>query len=583
MKMKTLGILLAAITCGAALRAETIGTAEAFVAKLTANPAGTYKLSADIDLTDAGYKTIAKFSGILDGRGHTIRGLGKKPLFTENTGSVVSLTLDGRCGSEGTNTLYTMSADGGCLATTSTGAYYADCRIVGYDVKVSSNKLKVGIFSAYAYDGTHFVRCETDASCTVTQNGEQVHIGGLVGCIKRKDGVTTNVASFVDCTNRATIVRNKAQGDSFGTGGFVGVFADIWAAQEPYPEVNFIRCVNLGNISASATKGAMGGIVGFCNGINKTANMTAIMRFLYCENRGNLTSSGNNVLSDGLGGILGATRGAYDCIFIGCVNYGEISANGLRSDANNPNSGLGGLVGLASRENLSKVSDLEGWRFENCANYGNLTLSNAGHIGGICGYNVAVASNNRKGKFAYENCANYGTITSSVDSGAIVGEINIGSGDGSLAVLSNCWALAGSPYTNCTATTLATANFFAADAENYDASNALTALNAMAATDNEYLPWTMGTDDAAKPELTLFSSVALSDDIPVLFYDYDGTLLQSSTVEAGGSVTPPAKPSRSGWYFVDWSGTYKNVTSTSIVFADWTRIKKQTGFRLVIR
>ena len=574
--MKTLGILLAAITYGAALRAETIGTAEAFVEKLTANPARTYKLSADIDLTDAGYETITNFTGLLDGRGHTITGLGAKSLFVTNAGSIVSLTLDGR-DADGNATTYNVQI-GGCFARESFGAFYADCKIIGYDLHASANTACAGLFTAYAQNGTHFVRCETDASCTVTQNKSRanVQLGGLVGVVKRTDDATTDVASFVDCTNRASIVRLNANNNSFnhGAGGIVGTIASISAKIAPYPEVNFVRCVNFGSFSSSGDKGAMGGIVGLCNGGD---NLTAsTVRFLYCENRGDMTSSGKSVWTDGIGGILGGGRGSFDGFLIGCVNYGAMEVSAVKGD-----SGVGGLVGITGFTNLSKLSGRGIWRFENCANYGNLTLSANGRIGGLCGYNTSNSGHNT-GKHFYENCANYGTITSSVDFGAIVGEINVGNGDGTRAAFSNCWVAAGSLYTNCS-TTVTIENFFAKDADDYDASNALTALNAMAATDNEYLPWTMGTDDDAKPELSLFSSVALTSDIPVLFYDYDGTLLQSITVEAGGSATPPEKPSRSGWYFVDWSGTYKNVTSTSIVFADWTRIKKQSGFRLVIR
>ncbi len=580
--MKTLGILLAAITCGATLRAETIGTAAAFVEKLTANPAGTYKLSADIDLTDAGYETIAKFTGILDGRGHTITGLGAKSLFVTNAGSVVSLTLDGR-DANGNATTYNVQI-GGCFARESFGAFYADCKIIGYDLHASANTACAGLFTAYAQNGTHFVRCETDASCTLTQNKSRanVQLGGLVGVVKRSDDVTTDVASFVDCTNQASIVRLNAQNNNFnyGAGGIVGTIASISAKTAPYPEVNFVRCINFGSFTSSGDKGAMGGIVGLCNG--GEPDMASTVRFLYCENRGDMTSTGTKVWTDGMGGILGATRGSFDGFLVGCVNYGTMNVSAV-----NAGGGIGGLVGVSGyspgKSGLSTLSGRGIWRFENCVNYGSLTLDANGHIGGLCGYNTG-RTDAKTGKFFYENCANYGNISvpTEIDFGAIIGEINVGNEAGTRAVFSNCWVAVGSLYTNCS-TTVTIENFFAADVDGYDAANALDALNTMAATDNEYLPWTMGTDDDAKPELSLFSSVALTSDIPVLFYDYDGTLLQSSTVEAGGTVTPPSKPSRSGWYFVDWSGTYKNVTSTSIVFADWTRIKKQSGFRLVIR
>lgn len=51
---------------------------------------------------------------------------------------------------------------------------------------------------------------------------------------------------------------------------------------------------------------------------------------------------------------------------------------------------------------------------------------------------------------------------------------------------------------------------------------------------------------------------------------YDGTVLKTESVQSGGSATPPSDPSRTGYAFAGWSGTYANVTSDQTVTATWT-------------
>ena len=57
----------------------------------------------------------------------------------------------------------------------------------------------------------------------------------------------------------------------------------------------------------------------------------------------------------------------------------------------------------------------------------------------------------------------------------------------------------------------------------------------------------------------------------VTFKDYDGTILKAETVESGNSATPPAEPTREGYAFAGWSGTYTAVTSDQTVIATYTK------------
>ena len=56
----------------------------------------------------------------------------------------------------------------------------------------------------------------------------------------------------------------------------------------------------------------------------------------------------------------------------------------------------------------------------------------------------------------------------------------------------------------------------------------------------------------------------------VRFLDYDDTELKSETVNHGDSATPPANPSRVGYDFSGWEGTYTNITSDVDIKATYT-------------
>ena len=55
----------------------------------------------------------------------------------------------------------------------------------------------------------------------------------------------------------------------------------------------------------------------------------------------------------------------------------------------------------------------------------------------------------------------------------------------------------------------------------------------------------------------------------ITFKDHDGTVLSTQTVEQGQSATPPANPTRSGFVFTGWSGTYTNVQASAIITAQY--------------
>lgn len=57
----------------------------------------------------------------------------------------------------------------------------------------------------------------------------------------------------------------------------------------------------------------------------------------------------------------------------------------------------------------------------------------------------------------------------------------------------------------------------------------------------------------------------------VSFYDYDGTLLQSSQVPYGQAATAPGNPDRDGYRFNGWDGVYTNVSKDQKVTAKYVK------------
>ncbi len=71
---------------------------------------------------------------------------------------------------------------------------------------------------------------------------------------------------------------------------------------------------------------------------------------------------------------------------------------------------------------------------------------------------------------------------------------------------------------------------------------------------------------AAEAECTITTSTTYT----VKFVDYNDSLISSQTVTAGGSATPPANPTRTGYNFTGWQGSYTNVTTDTTVKATYS-------------
>ena len=64
----------------------------------------------------------------------------------------------------------------------------------------------------------------------------------------------------------------------------------------------------------------------------------------------------------------------------------------------------------------------------------------------------------------------------------------------------------------------------------------------------------------------------------VKFVDYNGAILKTQVVSKNGSATPPSSPTRTGYNFSGWSGSYTNVTQDQTVIATYTVISYTVKF-----
>lgn len=526
------------------LRAEAvdIGDAVGFCA-IADNPGGGYRLTADIDLSGAGYVSIPEFSGTLDGAGHTLYGLGTQPLCVTNSGSVVGLTIDGE------RTTWSQT-DVGVFCCVSFGGRFTDCVVKGYTLKhKDAGAMKQnGLFAATAYEGSTFVRCATDATCSMDQIGKSNNLqGGFVGQLAAINPAGV-VATFEDCTNNASIAVTGDYNTGWGAGGFVGKIQNMTSAS--VPEVAFLRCVNRGSLTATGDKGNVGGIVGHLSAaVNNgaTKDVSARARFVHCVNEGALSAASNSKLET-VGGILGWADAASTVVMEGCVNRGAVSCPSANY--------AGGLMGTF-RQYAANVGECV--FICNCANYGDVTGLTVGGLAAV--FDANTGWNN--GKCAVYNCANYGNLTGSPAGGELLGRKISGSNASIVMDFCNCWAATKNLIPSSSGRAPDFTGTVTAEDEGYTHARAVASLN----TSGEiaYWPWVAGQD--GRPELFRFVEAPAAGDCIVLFCDWDGTVLKAEQVAAGGAATAPDDPVRESFRFLGWSRDYSSVTGNLIVYA----------------
>ena len=543
MKKPLFSLLVASVSFGLYAEVVDLGSAAEFVSNLTENPAGDYKLTTNIDLADAGYTTIAEFSGTLDGNGCTLTGLGAQALCVTNSGSIAGLTIDGA------GTTWS-TANNGVFCRISYGGRFADCTAKGYTLKLNAGSQATGFIAGTVLEGSKFVRCVTDSSCEIKQNSKANSlIGGIAGKVYAMvpNGI---IATFEDCVNNATISATGDNNNGWGAGGLVGKIESSSAAS--VPEVIFTRCVNNGPLTTTGGNSNLGGILAQITGSN-SKDVSVCARLVGCVNNGTISATcGSNFA----GGIVAWSSAAACVVMDGCVN---------RADINVPS--FNGAAGLLGAHNPYATNKGKGIFIRNSANYGAITAKDSGGL--IGKYDVNTGWNN--GECRIFNCANYGTVTGTGNVGELVAYFTSGTGDLVLIEVKNCWTKATPLYTKASKAPVTEGLVSTADAGYTDA-GAITALNGSGVA--EYATWVAGTD--GRPELGMFAPAGAFN--LVLFYDWDGTLLKQEVVQNGQSATPPADPSRESFTFTGWNGSYTSVSAPTTVIPNYVPLSFTISF-----
>ncbi len=82
---------------------------------------------------------------------------------------------------------------------------------------------------------------------------------------------------------------------------------------------------------------------------------------------------------------------------------------------------------------------------------------------------------------------------------------------------------------------------------------------------------------------TIHYALSSDDEIfTVTFVDFDGTVLDTQTVEYGNSATAPSDPARDGYTFKGWDTDFSSITEDTTVTAQYTRIAPKGTLRIEV-
>ena len=180
--------------------------------------------------------------------------------------------------------------------------------------------------------------------------GSWVHVGSVAAKVDG-NSLLENVTNFI----------NLETPDSEGTAKVcMGGITSMGSSKE-----TIRNCVNYGNVTCNASKGAVTGASNHQLGgiISKTDGSTQVIG---CKNYGTITAGGAYV--DNIGGIIAnpngnsTDKGENKPLIKDCYNYGNIMVTKAVSDAKATPMALGGIVGK-----------LTGATVENCHNQGNIS------------------------------------------------------------------------------------------------------------------------------------------------------------------------------------------------------------------
>ena len=283
---------------------------------------GNYYLANDIEITDS-YKSKSKFTGTLDGNGHSIK-LGGNPIF-KSLGSctVKNLTIWGSVIVTGAKT-----TAGAIVGTVSGGSIVYFENIVNNAPVTSAYRAGglVGMINDKSY--ARFVRCVNNAPVIGTNL-----IGGILGYTL---GYTLEM---FDCVNIGTVSTTTAKGICGGLVGRNG--GDYAIADERFAFIK--NCKNTGDIHSTSEAG---GIIGVAKG--STVNIVS------CVNEGKITSETN--YAAGIAANIGAKNYLVTLNITNCVNTGKISMTKASPSEKVNAAGIAGHVYGSGTDGLCRIN-----------------------------------------------------------------------------------------------------------------------------------------------------------------------------------------------------------------------------------
>ena len=348
-----------------------------------ASSASEFTLENDIDLSGISISSAASFNGILDGKGHSIKGLAlTAPMFAEISGTVKNLTLEG--------TAVPSAQVFGVLAANSTGTLSKVVNKVAVSYSVEAITSETLIAGLVGNASGSISECSNEGAVDVTASSGIVNLA--VGGIAAKAS-----ASFENCSNSGSISVESPFASARKAGTIVAVtdYAPCVAGLVGYALEGFSMtgssnsgAITYRNTTIDKTNGAVerilvAGVVAATNGsIFNSTNSGKIVIDTKTSDRAPRTGSGTSYIVC-VGGIAGGDYYAGETqtgtTIDGCSNSGEIE---FISDAANANSTVGGIVGWPGVEGAGSNSTSH-----KCSNTGKITVDGVSkvRVGGISG------------------------------------------------------------------------------------------------------------------------------------------------------------------------------------------------------
>lgn len=352
----------------------------AFVADASNLSAGEeWTVEADIDCGGAKISPIGTFSAILDGKNHKIYNFvvesadSRAGLVITNTGTIKNIVFGSSDGK---------TYDGKSSISFVSGGFGDYAGLVAENAGTLENV-------------TNFAT--VNFAAPADKSSDYMGLGGIAG-------TASGAASFVNCTNGASLNATGALAQEMGIGGILGYTQS--------GEVQLHSCVNIANITIDipVKKVVMiGGIAGRTNG-------TILLD--KCENKGDIAyeqaeKPSTWIAVGGIGGVFYNNN-----TVTGCKNSGSISSNLQQV------SRVGGILGTLNRGGL----------IQDCENSGNVIINQAEEnanwqaAGGIVGSQeredagpAVLKGNTNSGKVSIVMAGNTTTHQNRISAGGILG------------------------------------------------------------------------------------------------------------------------------------------------------------------